>query len=444
MEEKILLAYQFWSKEFDWYTPNGHPEDWIIDGKKELPFSHGEMYFKIPSNFFVSNFSYENISNLKPARNELLMYKSNFESKLLNEIPENQKYILPIFIHKIDYFYTQSQIGFKYLLPRVINDVKKGIAKIVLYFPFEGNISISIGNIGEHRNNGLLILDKWCNDQGFTKDQVFFINGNLMSTDFNLFVKNFTAVGVDAFIDWIPRNILLESNVNFNPTDQKHLFLSYNRAIRMHRKIFLLNLLKENLFDRGLISCGSAINPRYTESELIYHKARELIPYVSKLNELTPITLDLNLMENNPAVQITRLHYESTFISVITETHFEKDILFRSEKIFKPIAVGHPFIVISCRHFLKKLKLLGFRTFEKWINESYDDEEDIVKRIKMIVTEIKKFSLLDISELKKIRSEMKLNLYHNQTLLRYYQIKESKNQGFVNTEFKKIWNSIKN
>jgi hypothetical protein len=52
-DEKMLFAFQFWNNEFDWYTPNGHPEDWMINGKKEIPFSHGEYYFEFWGEFYI-------------------------------------------------------------------------------------------------------------------------------------------------------------------------------------------------------------------------------------------------------------------------------------------------------------------------------------------------------------------------------------------------------
>ena len=49
---------------------------------------------------------------------------------------------------------------------------------------------------------------------------------------------------------------------------------------------------------------------------------------------------------------------------------------------------------------------MGYKTFDKWIDESYDNEADVSTRVKMIVNELKKFNSKSINELKKIREEM--------------------------------------
>lgn len=444
MQEKIIFAFQFWNKEFEWYTPNGHPEDWVVDGKKELPFSHGEYYFNIPDSN-LTDFSYESIikSNFKAKKSEHLFFKKNIEFKLLDDIPKNQKYLFPIFIHKIEYFYAQDIISLKYISQRVIDDVKNNIAKIVFYFPFEGNVSITNGEFGEYRNFGSMILNLWCKNFGFEKDQIYFINANLLSNEFNSKTTNCTLIGIDTFIDWVPENFINEPLIEFKYKNNKFLFLSYNRNVRTHRKLFLLKLLSENLFEKGIISCGSAFNPYITKIILEKFDAVYLEPYISKINELIPLFLDLDLNKNNPAIQITKEHYESTFISIVTETHFEKDILFRSEKIFKTIAIGHPFIVLSSQYFLRELKKLGFKTFDKWIDESYDNEPDIMKRIEMITDELKKLSSKSIEELDSIRNEMKLILSYNKQLFKIYYYLNNNLNSFVDKELKKIWNTLK-
>jgi hypothetical protein len=111
-------------------------------------------------------------------------------------------------------------------------------------------------------------------------------------------------------------------------------------------------------------------------------------------------------LKYNLAVNITVQDFERTFISVVTETLVDDGTLFFSEKIWKPIMVGHPFMVYGNQYSLKYLKSVGFKTFDKWIDESYDDEPNRDKRSKMIVNELEKFSLKSLDELKKLREEM--------------------------------------
>lgn len=435
-DEKMLFAFQFWNNEFDWYTPNGHPEDWMINGKKTIPYSHQEFYFEKNS---------EDIK-LKGRQGDFLLNSKQIETKLLSNIPVNQKYILPIFIHRIDYFENNRLIGFKYLLPRVIDDVKNNLAKIVLFFPYEGNTSIRCKKTyGDQITDGMLILDQWCKEFNFTKNQVYFIQANLLATQFNDRVSYYTSIGIDTFIDWIPENFVKKKvkSLKFNPTDEKHLFLSYNRNLRTHRKLLLLKLLQYDLFDKGLISCGENLHYGNTIRDLDAYNSLDLAPYLQDLSKITPLTIDINLEKDNPAVQLTFEHYEKTFISVIAETHFESDILFRSEKIFKPLAIGHPFIVLSSPGFLKSLKDLGFRTFDKWIDESYDREENLLTRITKIIKELKKFSNMNKDELIKIRKEMETNTLFNIAYFHFLSMAEKKPHDTTAIRtIRKIWKEL--
>jgi hypothetical protein len=63
--------------------------------------------------------------------------------------------------------------------------------------------------------------------------------------------------------------------------------------------------------------------------------------------------------------------YAQTSFSLVSETSISAK-LFISEKIFKPLAYQHPFIVYGSTHTLKYIRSLGFETFGHRINESYD------------------------------------------------------------------------
>ena len=56
-----------------------------------------------------------------------------------------------------------------------------------------------------------------------------------------------------------------------------------------------------------------------------------------------------------------------------------------TEKIWKPIIAKHIFVVHGNYLYLQKLKELGFKTFSKYFDESYDIEIDRYKRIDKIV-----------------------------------------------------------
>ena len=83
--------------------------------------------------------------------------------------------------------------------------------------------------------------------------------------------------------------------------------------------------------------------------------------------------------------------YNTHDFEVILETKgsLDGDIFHFTEKTVKAISMEHPFLVLSSQYFLTNLKGLGFETFGDYCDESYDLEEDHVKRCEMLVASVK-------------------------------------------------------
>jgi hypothetical protein len=91
-------------------------------------------------------------------------------------------------------------------------------------------------------------------------------------------------------------------------------------------------------------------------------------------------------------------------VHIVTETSFQNNELFLSEKGLKPIIMYQPFIVFGPSGYLKRLKIYGFKTFSDFWDESYDDIEDHRKRLDLLiklVNELNKKSIEELNELYK-------------------------------------------
>lgn len=83
--------------------------------------------------------------------------------------------------------------------------------------------------------------------------------------------------------------------------------------------------------------------------------------------------------------------YVDTYFSLITETVYKSPNSFRTEKIAKPLAMGHPFIVAANTGYYKDLKNLGFRTFDHLIDESFDtidNHQDRMRKVAEVVQDV--------------------------------------------------------
>ena len=120
---------------------------------------------------------------------------------------------------------------------------------------------------------------------------------------------------------------------------------------------------------------------------------------------------------------------------------FYEDSGYISEKTWKPIAQFHPFIIFGRPGVLAKLKELGFKTFDKWWDESYDTIEDNDNRFEMVYNQFKKIQSLSHEELIKMIEEMKdVLLHNNQLFLEYGQNGNTISENVV----KEIKNIVKN
>ena len=97
------------------------------------------------------------------------------------------------------------------------------------------------------------------------------------------------------------------------------------------------------------------------------------LPLLEKYQYYVPDTLPINMynLANFNLVVESDINYTYGF--------------FPTEKIFKCLITGMPFVLVATPHFLKHLKELGFHTYNELWDESYDDELNHIKRIDKVV-----------------------------------------------------------
>jgi hypothetical protein len=110
-------------------------------------------------------------------------------------------------------------------------------------------------------------------------------------------------------------------------------------------------------------------------------------------------------------------YINESFCMVVTESLFFQPLANVSEKTFQAIIFQKPFVVAAPPKTLEYLRELGFRTFDRWWDESYDQESDHQKRMLKIFSVIDYVNSLDIETLKNIYLDMREVLQHNKTTL---------------------------
>ena len=236
-------------------------------------------------------------------------------------------------------------------------------------------------------------------------------------------------------------------NIDFDYSKKEKLFLMYNRnTSRMHRPLFVNELYKNNLLDSGLVSLFD--NFEFENMISNSNQIDELDIDETKFKELSENYKNFypRYIDNSDAELVANLHnylsrkdeYEQTYFTIVGETNAQKDYCFITEKTMKPIMNLHPFFIVGNPFSLKFLKEVGFRTFEDWWDESYDTEINFVKRVDMIIDEIKKLSNLSKDELNNMFQSMEEVLIYNKKLLHSFSRK-----NYLQKELFKIANYTK-
>jgi hypothetical protein len=236
----------------------------------------------------------------------------------------------------------------------------------------------------------------------------------------------------------INRNELILINDFFSYKRSKR-FLFLCRRWTPERFFIFLDLHKRKILDNCLYSFTFETNP-YTDhrpvksieelfSDFVSHfKNDDNKGYVESIVEYWNINKK-EITENGPNWfgKDLKLQHDSevsskfydTYMSLCVETvlthpspHFQP-----SEKIYKSCFFRHPFIVYSTHDFLKGWNKSGYKSFENIFNESYDNEANIINRIRMINDEVENINNLTHYRFMNKMYECQKIVNHNQNLL---------------------------
>jgi hypothetical protein len=186
--------------------------------------------------------------------------------------------------------------------------------------------------------------------------------------------------------------------------DYKYDFVSFNRIVisdRSYRCYFVSLLTAELLLEHGQISFGIDTQENGTWQDEIVDVNTKLsskaIDHIKLHLPVTPLIIDNEQVLGSASADIPRCINDSLW-HIVTETVFYYDKLHLTEKIFKPIVMKQPFMLLGAVGNLAYLKSYGFKTFEGIIDESYDTIVDNDARIEAVVAQIAWYCALSAEE----------------------------------------------
>jgi hypothetical protein len=183
----------------------------------------------------------------------------------------------------------------------------------------------------------------------------------------------------------------------FELNNNSKLFSCFNHLIsekRSYRLYAISRLFQEKLQNHGNISC-----PKLSK-DLLKQEIRNTNSFLDKKSKSHIYN---NLMPHATAMLLDEVNYNESSATIspylinanwniVTETVYFDHKLHLTEKIFKPIVCQRPFMLLAAPGNLAYLKSYGFETFDKWINEDYDNIENPYQRIDFVINELKKLA----------------------------------------------------
>ena len=197
-------------------------------------------------------------------------------------------------------------------------------------------------------------------------------------------------------------------------------FLCLNRRMYHHKYKII-----EELFNRGLLK-----DTRFTWVDNFVPPNKISKTLISELNinidEFDGIQLEGDVMYGSKLsyhdeflFTINSEWYYRSKVDIITETILDDDAIHITEKTFKSIYLGLPFVISASKGHLKALRGMGFKTFNSVINEEYDDMSggDKIKKIIDSAEELCNiYNTKEVLEICRFNQELYLNSEHHKQI----------------------------
>ena len=221
--------------------------------------------------------------------------------------------------------------------------------------------------------------------------------------------------------------------------NKDHKFICLLRKPQPYRLVLYSNLyLYKN---KGILTCGPLHSGEKNDLEDVQkiRQAKKLFPSQQNnvligIRSTIPRIYDADLSDQNmhlanPTLGDTNIKkYIDSHIHIVAETYFDRNTtgVFFSEKTFKPMIFLQPFVLFGQPGSLTELRRQGYKTFEPFIDESYDQILDHEKRFQAALNEVKRLISLSNQELIEMQHQLIHVLLHNYYHIKNISVKKSK------------------
>jgi hypothetical protein len=243
-------------------------------------------------------------------------------------------------------------------------------------------------------------LDSLCLQHNLSTDCYRFVSGNTACENLPNFVY-FLDHELFYWRNGVVWNNQPQSGCAIHHRPRKHQFTLLSRVHKWWRSTVVSYFHREKMLDHSYWSYGDQdIGDQYTDNPIRIHDFPGLAEYMKKFLDNGPYTCDtLTHEEHNSHWTLVSEHFEDSYCHLVLETFFDADGsggAFLTEKTFKPIRHGQPFVIFGTPHSLATLRRYGYRTYDQYIDNSYDNIVDNTERFVKLISTVNKLSQQDL------------------------------------------------
>ena len=223
-------------------------------------------------------------------------------------------------------------------------------------------------------------IDTLCYNHGLPHDCYLFVSANTAAADLDNF-EYFS--DHEHFFRYINRRQCIPE-IAIQPRPYK--FTALNRTHKWWRASCMADLRQSGVLDRSLWSYNTqcSIDDREEDNPLELDSVSGWRGTVKDFVSQGPYFCDSNDdQSHNDHRRVPINFYHDSYCQLVLETLFDADQsggAFLTEKTYKTIKFGQPFVIIGTAHSLRTLRQQGYKTFDHAIDNSYDEIIDNTQR----------------------------------------------------------------
>lgn len=197
-------------------------------------------------------------------------------------------------------------------------------------------------------------------------------------------------------------------------------YIALCRIDKLWRKVFMSDLWSHGLHKQGYFSYNQYLlgsDDDYYGCSLSNDYLAACQPRVDEFIAAGPFLVDdLDTTAHNRYDQNMTGLYAESYFNIVLETMIDVDNSggqFITEKTFKPIFNNQFFTVVSSVDHLRHLRELGYQTFGRCIDESYDSITNNQDRFEAVLDLTKSLIRSDLEDLHQLNIELAPEIQHN-------------------------------